>query len=322
MIDLFDGKLTGSRVHFLESVEGKAIDYDFKRDVGLIRIRPGRRVPASRVVPAHWEPKSRMGVLTVGCSEGNDATVWDTVINRSRIENFLSGNPSYEAVECDVAPKRGRSGGGLYTQDGYIVGVCNFAEPQGNHGLYATPRSIYYLLDRNKLTVLYAPVRRAPANVLADRRGSTQARHGAPVSVARSQSPDNEEPARSRRRSSDDEVMIPAPSLLGIADPIAPGGELAPQAASATTRRTAWHPAQTAATAGKAKRTEPPEPADSNSDPSSDRSGLPDGLSESMNSDIDSHDPLPPSIPPSSAKSRWRAIKVTPSNERRGFSDN
>ena len=55
MVDLFDGKLHGERpaqVHFVESVEGQAIDYDFTVDVGLIRIRPGRRLPASRVVPA------------------------------------------------------------------------------------------------------------------------------------------------------------------------------------------------------------------------------------------------------------------------------
>ena len=163
MIDLFDGNLQGTnpaRVHFLESVAGKAVDYDFTRDVGLIRIRPGRRLPSSRVVPAHWQPKAHMQVLTVGCSEGNDATVWPTVIKRPRILNFLSGNPSYEAVECDVAPKQGRSGGGLFTTDGYVAGVCNFAEPQGDHGLYATPRSIYTLLDRNNMMALYAPITR------------------------------------------------------------------------------------------------------------------------------------------------------------------
>src|SRR5262249_47345568 len=100
MIDLFDGNLKGTnpaQVHFLESIEGSAIDYDFTRDVGLIRIRPGRKLPSSRVVPTYWEPKARMKVLTVGCPEGADATVWYTVIKRPRILNFLSGNPQYEA---------------------------------------------------------------------------------------------------------------------------------------------------------------------------------------------------------------------------------
>ena len=88
-------------------------------------------MPASRVVPASWELKSRMKVVAVGCPEGRDATVWHTVVRRPRILNFLSGNPNYEAVECDVAPKEGRSGGGLYTTNGYVVGVCNFAGTAG-----------------------------------------------------------------------------------------------------------------------------------------------------------------------------------------------
>ena len=56
MIDLFDGKMKQQRnnvvkVDFLEAVEGKAVDYDFTRDVGFIRIRPGRQLPASRLCP-------------------------------------------------------------------------------------------------------------------------------------------------------------------------------------------------------------------------------------------------------------------------------
>jgi thiol-disulfide isomerase/thioredoxin len=248
MIDLFDGKLRGTspaQVHYLETVEGRAVDYDFVRDVGLIRIRPGRRLPACRVVPSHWDPKARMLMLTVGCSEGHDATAWHTSIVRPRMTGFLSGNTTYEAVECMIAPKQGRSGGGLFTEDGYIAGVCNFAEPQGDHGLYATPRSIYSLLDRNNLMALYAPVMRGSGTLLADGRAGSRSRRSAPVSIARSQSPDQEEPDRNRRRRSGSEagdVMIPAPSLLGIADPISPESGQSDRAASATTRRTAWHP--------------------------------------------------------------------------------
>jgi thiol-disulfide isomerase/thioredoxin len=245
-IDLFDGKLQGTdpaTVHFRESVEGKAVDYDFTRDVGLIRIKPGRRLPASRVVPAHWQPQARMKVLTVGCSKGRDATAWHTVIQRPRILNFLSGNPSYEAVECDVAPKEGRSGGGLFTIDGYVAGVCNFAEPQGNHGLYATPRSIYAVLDRNNLMALYAPVARGSADLLANGRPSVQPRRNPSVSIARSQSPEDEEPDRRLVDAGDGDVIIPPPSRMGIADPGNDRAETSPRAASGTTKRTAWHPA-------------------------------------------------------------------------------
>src|SRR5262249_3664028 len=133
MIDLFDGKLHGQKpaqVHYVESMEGKVVDYDFGLDVGLIQIQPGRRLPAARVVPPHWEPQRRMHMYTVGCSEGQDATAWDTMILNPEMRG-LSGNAAYRAIECRFAPKQGRSGGGLYTDNGYLAGVCNFAEPRG-----------------------------------------------------------------------------------------------------------------------------------------------------------------------------------------------
>ena len=55
-------------------------------------------------------------MLTLGCSEGQDATAWHTVIVNPRMQG-LGGNPTYEAIECVTAPKQGRSGGGLFTTD-------------------------------------------------------------------------------------------------------------------------------------------------------------------------------------------------------------
>jgi len=322
MIDLFDGKLRGTspaQVHYLETVEGEAIDYDFVRDVGLIRIRPGRRLPACRVVPAHWEPKARMKMLTVGCSEGHDATAWHTSILRPRMQGFLSGNSTYEAVECMIAPKQGRSGGGLFTEDGYIAGICNFAEPQGDHGLYATPRSIYSLLDRNNLVVLYAPVTRGSGPLLADGRSGSRSRRTAPVSVARSQSPDQEEPDRDRRpRGGSDTgtVMIPPPSLLGIADPVASEPGQSARAASAVTRRTAWHPTPIGPDEREKSSLERTEPTNLSLDPAADndrfgpvpkKSGNQEG--DTSNGDVESASNSSPvaTVPP---KTRWRPVKA------------
>ncbi len=257
VIDLFDGQLHKQssgppKVNYVESFPGRAIDYDFTRDVGLIRFRPGRQIPASRVVPAHWQPKSAplpMKMLTVGCSEGNDATAWHTRIMNPRMKGFLQGKPAYEAIECEFAPKQGRSGGGLFTTDGYIAGVCNFAEPQGNHGLYATPGSIYALLDRNRLSELYTPVVRGSGTMVADNRDPSATRPRArQTDVARSQSPDTDEPDRRRAAVEKGEVLLPHYSFLGIKDPVVPGDQPAPRAASGTTtRRVAWHPNQTTA---------------------------------------------------------------------------
>ncbi|AGA30438.1 thioredoxin domain-containing protein [Singulisphaera acidiphila] len=209
-IDLFDGVLHSKdepRVHPVETVKGEAMDYDFDRDVGLIRIRPGRRLDASRVVPPSWSAQPRMKMFTVGCSEGNDATAWSTTVIKPGVKLF--NNSVYEAIECQFAPKQGRSGGGLYTEEGYLAGVCDFAEPQGQRGYYATPRSIYNILDRNKLMALYTPANKQGGALLAANRPNS--RGSRPPSIARAQSPDSDDSSK---------VMMPPPELLGIRPPV------------------------------------------------------------------------------------------------------
>jgi thiol-disulfide isomerase/thioredoxin len=329
MIDLFDGELQGTQpatVHFKEAVEGHAVDYDFTRDVGLIRIRPGRRLDSCRVVPAHWVPKSRMQVLTVGCSEGHDATAWHTKISKARIQNFLAGNPTYEAIECDVAPRQGRSGGGLFTDDGYVAGICNFAEPQGNHGLYATPRSIYHLLDRNNLMALYAPVTRGSATLLADGRSGAKSKRNDSVAVARSQSPDHEEPDQDRAHAASDDLTVPLPSLLGIAEPNTPPTTSPSRVAAGTTRRAAWHPhpIEDPADAGRTRQKDVAEPTDLNLDSAADhdRFGPPPVDEKNSDSGTDKAGALARSTtdatPATGPSSRWRAVKAAPANPAAG----
>ena len=231
------------KVDYLESVEGEAIDYDFTRDVGLIRIRPGRKLPASRVVPAALAAQEQAAAdedahrrLLRG--ERRDGLAYQD--HQPADAGPPPGNPAYEAIECWNAPKQGRSGGGLFTTDGYIAGVCNFAEPKGNHGLYATPRSIYHILDRNNLVVLYAPVNRGSGSdiLVADDRSPSSSSPSRPqrtlTPIARGQSPDPGEPGMRRASGGQGEVMLPHPRLLGIINPIE-SGDRASQAASGTT---------------------------------------------------------------------------------------
>ncbi len=139
----------------MESVVGEVIDLDFTSNLGLIRIRPDRLLTASPVVPKTWEPRGHMTMLTAGCSAGNDATFWKTtIIGPGSIRN--AGAEYYKAIECRVAPKQGRTGGGLFTTDGYLAGVCSYAEPRRDAGLYVAPQSIYAFLERHDLSSCYA----------------------------------------------------------------------------------------------------------------------------------------------------------------------
>ncbi|WZO96616.1 thioredoxin domain-containing protein [Isosphaeraceae bacterium EP7] len=213
-VDLFDGKLSGqqpAQVHYArETYKGQAMDYDFVKDVGLLRIRPGKRIPAARVVPAFWKPKKDMGMIAVGCPEGQDATAWDTVIVKASMMN-VPGHQQYEAIECTTAPKQGRSGGGLFTHDGFVAGVCDFASPQDDHGLYATPRSIYAMLDRNNLMALYAPPGKNNGEMLAQAKPRAVKDQNRLIAHARAQSPEA------------GDITVPPPDLLGIRDPGAIG---------------------------------------------------------------------------------------------------
>lgn len=180
-VDLFDGKLSGGETPQVRTTEvdipAEVIDYDFAGDVGLIRIRPGRKLPYSRVVAPGWEPRPKMQLTTMGCSGGKDATAWTTYVTRTLIR-LQTPNGLYDATECSSPPMQGRSGGGLFTLDGLVAGVCDFNDgPRGEHGLYASPRTIHRLLDKNRLQICYddgAARRRGADTMLADRgtRGS------------------------------------------------------------------------------------------------------------------------------------------------------
>lgn len=209
-VDLFDGVLAGpgkNQVHYTETVRGEAVDYDLTNDVGLIRIRPGKVLPSAKVVPPHWQPRERMHMITVGCSEGHDATAWDTQILRAKagLKNTGTGE-TFHVIECKNPPKQGRSGGGLFTDDYYVAGVCDFADPQHGNGLYAEPASIYKLLDRNRMTALYEPSGRpdSPKGMLANNNAGAARR---PSGTLRAQSP------------SEGELTIPPPGAFGISPP-------------------------------------------------------------------------------------------------------
>ena len=64
-------------------------------------------------------------------------------------------------------PVVGRSGGGLFSADGMVIGVCNAAEPTNREGFYAALEKIDTVLDQQHLASLYqqpiAPLALVPA---------------------------------------------------------------------------------------------------------------------------------------------------------------
>lgn len=164
-VDLFDGKLRGggpTRIGIAGKTGGEVIDFDFSGGLGLVRIRPGRRLPASLIVPRGWEARTGMTMLALGCSEGQDATAWHTKVTGS-VPQERAGKPPSEAIRCETDWEQGKAvrgrftvGGGLFTTDGNLAGVCLLAVPHGDEGLYASPSDLYSFLDRNGLGHLHS----------------------------------------------------------------------------------------------------------------------------------------------------------------------
>jgi thiol-disulfide isomerase/thioredoxin len=124
-------------------VRGELIAYESEqRDVGLVSIRPGVPVRPMPVAPPNHRPQAGDSVFSVGCDHGADPTVRPSTI--SAVDRY-EGPPN---LEIHGHPVQGRSGGGLFSADGWLIGVCNAADLQEDRGIYAALPTIYLELKQ------------------------------------------------------------------------------------------------------------------------------------------------------------------------------
>jgi thiol-disulfide isomerase/thioredoxin len=166
---------------------GRLVACDLERDVGLVAFRPQGPVMVARVAPPGYPVRAGDAVTSVGCNNGDDPTVQPShVISLDRFRGpseprggdaagGVPGGPhvlmgagphaSWNLLEVAGQPVIGRSGGGLFSADGMVIGVCNAAEPENHEGLFASPESIHAALDQQRLTSLYKQPVAPPAMV-------------------------------------------------------------------------------------------------------------------------------------------------------------
>jgi len=126
----------------MRKYRGRLIDFDDRRDVGLVSFRPDFRVETVPLATADARLKIGQVVVSVGCDNGQRPTARQGRI--LALNSFVG--PSN--VKVSGRPVQGRSGGGLFALDGSLVGVCNFADPSDDAGVYAAPNEIGAMLDR------------------------------------------------------------------------------------------------------------------------------------------------------------------------------
>lgn len=132
-----------------KKLPGRIVSFDLKRDVGLVSFRPGVPVVAAKVAAEGYRFQVGDRVVTVGCNNGADATVEESQV--IAVDKFV-GPPN---VQVAGQPVQGRSGGGLFTPDGTVIGVCNAADPTDNAGLFAAAAAVHEELDSARLSSIY-----------------------------------------------------------------------------------------------------------------------------------------------------------------------
>lgn len=137
-VDLFEGAS-------YQRLEGEVIRYDLKKDIGLVAVKYPKVLPVARIAPEAVREGDH--VLSVGCG-GGDAP--------SKLQHRVTKTSGYvgDFIECSGVPTSGRSGGGLFTTKGEVVGVCVFADPNGRRGLYTGMNTIRELLQKSGLRQL------------------------------------------------------------------------------------------------------------------------------------------------------------------------
>lgn len=142
-----------------QKVPGRIVSYDLTTDIALVSFKPGVPVRVAPLAPKGYTPAKGDRVTTVGCNNGGPATAVPSSI--TAIDKFL-GPPNLQVAGL---PVQGRSGGGLFSADGQVIGVCNAADPTDNEGLYAALAAIQQELDEVGLTAIYTNRAASPAGL-------------------------------------------------------------------------------------------------------------------------------------------------------------
>ncbi len=132
-----------------QGVPGRLIDFDLKSEIGVLSIQTDYPLRVARVAALGYNIRRGDQVISVGCDGGADATAKETIVKSI---NRYSGPAN---LQVGFQPVQGRSGGGLFTADGLVIGVCNAGDPEDNEGEFAHLSVVQNALDRLGLGFVY-----------------------------------------------------------------------------------------------------------------------------------------------------------------------
>lgn len=149
-VDVFEN---GEKTIYVARLE----KFDLESDLGVITIPTDKAVSASSVAGTTGALQVGLQVASIGCSGGENPT--RDQVRVTSIDKYEGPNN----IECTGVPVQGRSGGGLFSPQGELVGVCIASDPKEQRGLYSGLQAIHTILDQCSLTKLYKRTTEAAA---------------------------------------------------------------------------------------------------------------------------------------------------------------
>ncbi len=144
LLDRFDGKGNAT------PVTGSLISFDMDRDIALVSMKVSQPIRVAKLGRLGRSSQPGDPIFSIGCSRGAAPTIIEGKVNQ--VDRYL-GPPN---ITASGRPVDGRSGGGLFNANGELIGVCSAADPEFDEGLYGALPRVYYELDRNGLSFVYA----------------------------------------------------------------------------------------------------------------------------------------------------------------------
>ena len=132
------------------TVVGKLMYYDAENhDIALVAIPCPLAIEPVPVAPEVLKVQSGDQIFSVGCDRGADPSLRSSVL---KAVTTYSGVKKYDIVG---RPIDGRSGGGLFSSGGQLIGVCNAAAVEVDEGIYTGLQSVYWQFAKTNLTHLF-----------------------------------------------------------------------------------------------------------------------------------------------------------------------
>ena len=151
-------------------VYGRCLYYDLEVDLALVIIAPPGPVRAVPIAPEGYQIQPAQQAWSVGCDHGGNPTVQThQIMSVDRFFKARDNRALFHYIQVSGAPVSGRSGGGLFSAEGYLIGVCNTGDSTVNDGHFVPPHVIRHILDTMDLTFVYQntslvePVPQAPS---------------------------------------------------------------------------------------------------------------------------------------------------------------